>query len=156
MKLLLSLLLLVLACQGQTNKPAWSSNDLWLTNLLVFTNSWGTNFLTLSNRTYVSIRGTALIKFTDSEWNLITNYYKDHLVTNDLVFWGKECVQEYPEWAQWRTVDADGLVNLWAEQPRRYAKFKLWVRNRNATKWQTVGFETPPVHWRRTLERVNQ
>jgi hypothetical protein len=100
------LLLLLCGCESRvrvsvaqtTNAEAWmivqpATNDHWRTNMVLLTNggAWWhageTNFLSITNRPYVALFGTPLIKFTDQEWEMITNYYRHKIVTNDLDFY---------------------------------------------------------------------
>ncbi len=63
----------------------------WVTLTNGFVVDWHptTNFLTFaSNRVHIEIgegyHKTCLYKFTDDEWHLITNYWREHVVTNGL------------------------------------------------------------------------
>jgi len=49
----------------------------------------GTNFLTLTNRAHLRMGGVVIVRVTDGEWNLLTNYYRTNLTTGNWEFWGK-------------------------------------------------------------------
>lgn len=85
--------LILVACSAwfgvmaQSRKPLTNSTN----GFLSLTNNWdiGTNFLTLTNRVWVQMEGSAIVRVTDDEWNLITNYYHAKLTTKTLSFYGK-------------------------------------------------------------------
>lgn len=64
----------------------YSTNIAWQT----ITNSFGTPFLTISNRPYVRFEdGSYVVRVTDAEWQSITNHYADKIKTNSITFYGK-------------------------------------------------------------------
>ena len=78
--------------RGDTNYRATNSQSLYVTNVqwLTITNSWGTPFLTTSNRPYVQFEGgSCVVRVTDAEWESITNHYADKIKTNSITFYGK-------------------------------------------------------------------
>ena len=71
----------------------WKTNpaSLYLPNFDASTNpiEWkpGTNFLTITNLVYVQMEGVAIVRVTDSQWQVITNQYADKLLTNTVSFY---------------------------------------------------------------------
>src|SRR5437773_7560324 len=88
--LLLSVAILpwVRTAEKEAGPITFTTNDY---SALVMTNifDYGTNFLTISNRTHLDIHGTVLLRLTDQEWDLITNYFSEFLTTNEISFYGK-------------------------------------------------------------------
>ncbi len=64
----------------QTSLLIWTSTN----SHALFLES--TNFLTISNRAYLILRGATIVRVTDVEWNLITNAYPQAISTNEIHF----------------------------------------------------------------------
>ena len=82
----------ITVARGDANYLATNSQSLYVTNFqwLTITNSWGTPFLTISNRPYVQFEGgSCVVRVTDAEWQSITNHYADKIKTNSITFYGK-------------------------------------------------------------------
>ncbi len=50
----------------------------------------GTNFLTVPGGKWVSIYGAALVRLSDEEWHITTNFYRNFVATNEISFWGRK------------------------------------------------------------------
>lgn len=92
MKTLLSILALAVLCGCEAAQPSQTpsyTNGVAFTNLSWYrAHDWGSNFLTISNRVWVKMDGTAIVRVADDEWKMITNQYRHNLTTNHLIFYG--------------------------------------------------------------------
>jgi hypothetical protein len=61
-------------------------SSMLLTNTTNY--DWGTNFLTISNREWIRVQGAVIIRVTDAEWKLMTNFYRTNVVKEKLSFYG--------------------------------------------------------------------
>lgn len=96
----------VIGCKPKAQNPLNEEVSIWTNDsgtikslqsdtnefsILFLTNSLdeATNFLTLENRAWVQMVGVAIVRVTDDEWKLVTNYFREHVTTNPVIFYGK-------------------------------------------------------------------
>jgi len=78
------------AALSQHVKEEVSDNTkYYISSKFVLTNDyhWKSPVLVLTNRQYIQVNGAVLIKFSDAEWQILTNKYKENIKTNNFSFY---------------------------------------------------------------------